>query len=122
FMGIKKKNIGIIIFFLALLLLTFWNGFQSIDLSKNGVYTIATLLDVKRIFRGYEISISYKFNNKTYFIKEPNTQLTKKEIGKRYFVKILPNSPGSIFDMETYKLVPDSIKEPPENGWKEMPF
>jgi hypothetical protein len=90
---------------------------------KYGIYTVCTITDVRktggRVGRSSFFYFFYK--GKKYDGRTVTGDLTtKKDIGRRFFVRFLKEDPshcGIIAD----KPVPDCIKEVPPEGWEIIP-
>lgn len=88
--------------------------------SKPQIYTIGKLIKIEAPVRGDLVLVyTYNFQNKI-FEARTNQGGKRYEIGKRYFVSIPEGYPSHGWLMVD-KPVPDSIKEAPPEGWKELP-
>ena len=101
------------------------------DFKKNYIYTIATIDGVSIFGRSATNSINFKYyyNNdmkiSSYSFPNDSTRYYKSQIGKRVLVKMSDKKWSytlySINKLYINKPVPDSIKEAPSEGWKELP-
>lgn len=120
----KYKNtifIFIVIFFLTTAI---WNYLKHQNLEKNGIYTIATIVNVEAARGGLKTSIIYKLNNQVYkniYIEDVN-EVSYNDIGKKVLIKILRENPDEDFIIFLDKSLPDSINIIPANGWSISPF
>ncbi|KOY85169.1 hypothetical protein AD998_02485 [bacterium 336/3] len=89
-------------------------------LDEKGVYSIAEIVDVTIDDGTANIVIEYKFNNKT--ILRSIHENCCPEIGKLYYIKILPDNPRGIMILFSGTEVPDYIQTNiSQEGWKEPP-
>ena len=130
-MAIQIKNKwGYFVFFcLALVILyTIFNNYFIENTNVNYKYNIATLSKINSKGKGgWEYEFYYSHNKKKgrSNISKDSLQYYESKIGERFLVKI--NSKEWVnklfFTSKLYvnKPVPDSIKEAPIEGWKELP-
>ena len=100
---------------------------ESEKFDKAAVFTIAWVKELKYEKRGNRVTVEYSFKNINYTgigMAYENKSL----IGERIFLRLLPDQPAgkvslhySWRDSEVI-FVPDSIREAPYNGWKELPI
>jgi hypothetical protein len=89
--------------------------------NKYGIYTVATVTNVKRTGVGVAPSCYYCFYYKgKKYEGEDATVLKKKDIGKRFYVHFLKESPNRCL-MLADKSVPDCITKVPPEGWEVIP-
>jgi hypothetical protein len=130
----RSKNKLLILFyiFVGILFLYFIVGkYFDFDTYKNYTYRTVILSKIEYVGSSStnRIKFSYLINNKQYTgayrFKNDSTDFYKERIGKKFLVKMNNKEwVNSIFF--TYNLyidipVPDSIKEAPPGGWKELP-
>ena len=101
------------------------------DMKKNHIYTIGTTYEIKGKSRSSSkrLLFTYLLENKvndveTQFLSD-SLDYYKPNIGKRFLIK-MNNKQWVNRVFSTYKLyitipVPDSLKEAPREGWKELP-
>jgi len=111
--------IGIVII-PVLLILFFW---RKHELNAGSRYTITTTIRQFRTLKsGLIIEHFYFVNNKKYVeTYNKNEYLNIIYPNGRYLVKFAKSYP-SISEVLWEKPVPDSIKEPPPEGWEHLPF
>lgn len=89
-------------------------------MESEGVFTIGTIENVKSLTKGGPLStISYYFRNSVRhgeYIGDIS-MVPKPHVGKRFFIKIIPDHPGNNILFKPQCLVPDSIQTAPERGW-----
>jgi len=93
-------------------------------LNRTGRYSIGTIENVEGARGGLMIYVTFKFRNKNYTINsiDATGEITKSSMGKRLFIKFIPSHPTLSCDYSIDNIVPDSIKEPPYEGWKTLPI
>lgn len=108
------------------------NSYFDRSTKENFRYSIATLTKIDFIGKNTsnKIKFNYYYNNNLHngsdYFDNDSTFFYKKNIGKRFLVKINKNELVNklFFTSRLYinKPVPDSIKKPPLQGWKELPL
>ncbi|WP_334127095.1 hypothetical protein, partial [Empedobacter brevis] len=98
---------------------------------ENFRYSIATLTEINFIGKNSsnKIKFNYSYNENvykgSYYFDNDSTSYYDSKIGKRFLVKINNNEwVNKLFSTSRLyinKPVPDSIKEAPSEGWKELP-
>lgn len=123
----KKSTVYTII---ALGLFAAFGAFYQIrssnKLGKNGIYTIVTIEKIKGGGRGCGIDIYVSFTYKKIEHKKwydcfTHAQVSENPIGKRFFMKFIPNDKGFFdksIDILYHCPVPDTLQAPPE-GWSQ---
>ena len=68
------------------------------------------------------LTVNYQFKGENYNGRLTTGKLSKDDIGKDYFVMLLPSNPNAIVLLENNP-VPDCLlnKAAPPQGWKKMP-
>lgn len=128
---IKNKWSYFVFFCLTLVALyIISNNYFIKNTNENYRYCIAILSKINSKGKGgweYEYQYSYnnKFENGRNNISKDSLQYYENKIGKRFLVKINNNEWVNrlFFTTRLYinKPIPDSIKEAPSEGWKELP-
>ncbi|MEI6488945.1 MAG: hypothetical protein WCP52_08280 [Bacteroidota bacterium] len=124
-MKTKRKKYFILIGLLIFTIFTLvYNFIRDEKLKKIGVYTICSINKVEGASRGMMINIEYNYKGKKIMNSSVNStgDITRKDVGKRFLILIRSDEPDANYDMFLDKPVPDSIKEAPINGWKDIPF
>jgi hypothetical protein len=95
----------------------------SYPLEKYGIYSVATITEVSKYSRGGRISYFYfYYQGKKYEDSDLTEDLiTKRDIGRRFYVKFLKDNPNRCYIPDDKQPVPDCIKEVPPEGWTEIP-
>lgn len=90
-------------------------------LEEKGVYFVAEVVDIiDKYDEDNEIVVKYEFNNEV-IIRRIQENCCP-EIGKLYYIKILPNSPKGVMILFSGAEVPDYIQTNiSKEGWKEPP-
>ncbi|STD52992.1 hypothetical protein [Empedobacter falsenii] len=130
---IKKYKWGCFVFF-CLSLVTLYivlNNYFDNSTKENFRYSIATLTEINFIGKNSsnKIKFNYSYNENvykgSYYFDNDSTSYYDSKIGKRFLVKINNNEwVNKLFSTSRLcinKPVPDSIKEAPSEGWKELP-
>ena len=128
---INKTNLFLIIIVIIFITVSLMGTYLRNDFKKNYIYTIATIDGVSIFGRSATNSINFKYyyNNdmkiSSYSFPNDSTRYYKSQIGKRVLVKMSDKKWSytlySINKLYINKPVPDSIKEAPSEGWKELP-
>ncbi|HEX7846798.1 MAG TPA: hypothetical protein VF476_13435 [Chitinophagaceae bacterium] len=120
----EKQNLNIKYLYAGLILMIFV-GFlgiaRSCFISKNGIYIIG-IIDTVTVGRsGVMVHIHYGYNDKKYTVGFKPSWSYDMAIGRKIFIKILPNSP-SVFEY-TDITVPDCIfnRQAKMQQWNEIP-
>lgn len=115
---VNKKSLFLLL--VAIIIICIIEFYRSGVVAKEGVYTIATIHKVQGARGGLRIDFSYVFDNKNYTGYAVNSSYSRNDVGKRFFIQVLPNDPerSLITDIE----VPDSITEAPPEGWEKLPI
>ncbi|MBD8347026.1 hypothetical protein [Dysgonomonas sp. HGC4] len=93
--------------------------YRSDTVEREGRYTIATVYKVQGARGGLRIDYEYIFQDQSYTGYAVSTSYSHNDVGKRLFIKVLPNDPDRC--LITDIRVPDSITEAPVEGWVELP-
>lgn len=110
-----------IVFFLILLSPLFWYIYYKNHPVKQGNYTIGYVTRIYWPLVSHKsIMYSYIIKNKEYINSTVYNSEIKPEVGKRYLIQF-SNEDYSFSDIFQDIPVPDSIKNAPPNGWKELP-
>ena len=130
---IIKNKWGYFVFF-CLSLVTLYivvNNYFDNSTKENFRYSIATLTEVNFMGKSSlnKIKFNYSYNKNIYkgshYFDNDSTSYYDSKIGKRFLVKINNNEwVNKLFSTSRLyinKPVPDSIKEAPSEGWKELP-
>jgi hypothetical protein len=90
-------------------------------LEKEGVYTIATITNIKGARSGRWVEVTFSYNGREFKTKQRNQTILISWIGKKIFIKFLPSRPE---ECDYYELiaVPDSLKNLFSPVWKEFPI
>ena len=117
----NKKNILIGgVFILAVLIFAIIENYESNKLIKgNNNFTIGKYTESKAAKGAILYYYTFKVNDKWYQKAQETGNKGKK--GKLYFVIYNPTNPDKSRLLMNIP-VPDSIKEAPKNGWKELPI
>lgn len=117
----KKINKKSLIFGLGLIVLICFIGvYRSNTVEKEGVYTIATIYNIKKTRGGRGFDYMYIYKGRKYQAHGVAPYVYTKDEGVRFFIQILPNDPERRWFHDIR--VPDSITEAPHEGWKELPI
>jgi hypothetical protein len=91
-------------------------------LDSEGVYTIGTIEKVESLSKGGPLShITYTYKNLSHegeYIGDLGVN-QKPYMGKRFFIKIIPNNPKIGIYFNPNFSVPDSILSAPPEGWSQ---
>jgi hypothetical protein len=114
---------GVFVGFFAIIGLIVYAFIHSIwgeyTLCKHGRYTIGITSGIHYTGKGgKKQDYEYKVNHEHYNASEP--YLSTQELGGRYYVKFSSKDP-EISELLQDKLVPDSIKVAPPEGWEKLP-
>jgi len=91
------------------------------QIGAEGVYIKGTVVNVEGRKNGIMITLRYKFRNK-FYEGRMGGQFGKQDIGKQFFVQILPPNPADILLLDD-KPVPECLTffDAPLEGWQELP-
>ena len=119
----KKNNIYIVIAIVLFIIYAVFYAWKSSNLiDKYGVYTIGKIEKVEGGARGglrVYISFSYKNIKHTGDYIDGSGKIKESLIGKRYFIKIVPNRIDRAFNFNIDCPIPDSILVAPSEGWSQ---
>ncbi len=90
------------------------------NITKNGVYLIGRIDDVRGAYKGRHAYVSYKYQDRIFKNDLVTTEIYMNDKGKRYFFLIDTMKPHK-FRIQFNILVPDTIREVPYNGWGSLP-
>jgi hypothetical protein len=123
--GMRNKKFYIIVIAVLFVLYAVYYGLNSDKiLAEEGVYSIAKIENVQPGGRGCArlLDISFIYNNVKHTITkicESNDSINKSFIGKRFFIKIVPNELERAIDFNFRCSVPDTITEVPHGGFSQ---
>jgi hypothetical protein len=121
----RNKNFIIIVLIVLFVLYAIYYGLNSDKiLAEEGVYSIAKIENVQPGGRGCArlLDISFVYNNVKHMVSkicESNDSINESFIGKRFFIKIVPNELKRAIDFNFSCSVPDSITEVPPGGFSQ---
>ena len=119
----KKYPYALIIIIVMIIWATI-NGIQADhavkQLKKEGVYTLATIIDIKGARSGRWVEVKFLYNEREYKTKRRNESIPHSWIGKKIFIKFLPSRP---VESEYYERieVPDSLEQLHSPVWEKLP-
>jgi hypothetical protein len=90
-------------------------------LKKEGLYTLATIDNIKGAKSGTWLIVKFNYNGRLYETKERNETVPASWIGEKIFVKFLPSEP-EVADILEDAYVTDSLTKEPDTIWKDLPF
>lgn len=89
-------------------------------LEKSDSYTIGTINKITGAKGGLRVFIDFEFENKKYqvnFIDGSDNVSSSKNLGKRYFIKFIPEHPTMQININYSDTVPSNITTAPPKGW-----
>lgn len=89
-------------------------------LEKSDSYTIGTISKISGAKGGLKIYINFEYRTQKYqvsYIDGSGDVSTKNNLGKRYFVKIIPEHPTKLIEINYLDTVPAHITTAPPSGW-----
>ena len=112
----RKTLITILIVFFVMVCYCIWSDYTVKD---KGVFTIGTLNKIEGARSGLRLSFSFNFKGVNYNIDyiEPIGNVYMSDIGKRFFIQVLPDNPNNQNRVVVNIRVPDNIEPVPFNGW-----
>jgi hypothetical protein len=121
---LEKSGCFVVLVFFSLVFCFIYSSSQYGEkknlLDREGVYSVAEIVDVTIDDGTANIVIEYKFNNKT--ILRSIHENCCPDVGILYYIKILPDNPKGIMILFSGTEVPDYIQTNiPQEGWKEPP-
>jgi len=97
----------------------YYQWHSSFLLASKGRYTIGTVEKIQSAGNGFRIYISFAINgvkeNRDYI--EDVALVKRVYVGRRLFIKYVPDEENKSFDFNIDCIVPDSIKYIPKEGW-----
>jgi|SRR5699024_3732497 len=115
----KKKFISFIVLVSIVIILLIIQNKNDKLLSGVGHYTVGKIIE-KKIVAGAGPTYIYEYNVNNKMFRKKGSSGFKGYENKYYFVIFNPNNPKESEVLINFK-VPDSIKEAPEDGWRELP-
>lgn len=97
-----------------------YSHYTSQMLEKSDNYTIGTISRITGAKGGLRIFIDFDFENKKYqvnFIDGSDEVSTSQNLGRRYFIKFIPDHPTMQIDINYSDTVPSDITYSPPKGW-----
>ncbi|HNW69557.1 MAG TPA: hypothetical protein PKI01_04080 [Bacteroidales bacterium] len=117
----KILNIGgIILFILIIITIIAKYSFNKNTIEKNHKYSICTVQRFEGVKGGFSVGYSFFVLNTEYVVGEIVQDGNKSVVGNRFYVKFYPPNPKNS-EILLDRLVPDSIKEAPPQGWDKIP-
>jgi hypothetical protein len=89
-------------------------------LAKEGVYTLATIREIKGAKSGRWVKVSFMYDGKQYETEARNEAIPLSWIGEKIFIKFLPSRPIEAEYLDSFK-VTDSLLQLPPTIWKSLP-
>jgi len=117
-----KVNWKIVVIVFVVLIFAGIYSYRKIEYKRNnGVYTLGEITSVHLARNGWKIHVNYRFSRREFSIYTIVffEGFSPRNIGRRYFVKILPENPGDGLILVPGVEVPDSVQLAPDNGWSE---
>jgi hypothetical protein len=90
------------------------------ELQKEGLYTLATIIDVKGASSGRWVEVKFFYNDREYKSKVRNDNISNDRIGEKIVIKFFPSKPVVIELYESIE-VSDSLKKISSPIWKDLP-
>jgi len=90
------------------------------ELEKEGLYTLATIKEIKGAKSGRWVKVFFSFNDQKYEAETKNETIPLSWIGEKIFIKFLPSRPIEAQFLDSFK-VPDSLLQLPPRIWKSLP-
>ncbi|MDI3318388.1 hypothetical protein [Pinibacter soli] len=109
-------------FLIIITMLGLYKVYLNNRINTYGVYLKGTLVDVEGRKGGLNITIKYLFDGKEYNNTRGTSHLNSNDIGKQFFIKLVPDKPNQIVVLEENP-VPDCLLniDSPTGGWKTIP-
>lgn len=120
---LKKELIGFLVVIIVITIFLMRRYREASEIERRGVYIIGVITDIDRAKNGLNIKGWYLFNNSKHFVNAKPGFTFKVSIGKRFFIKVLPDSPNK-FDYIIDREVPycyDNDTSMTRN-WNEFPI
>lgn len=91
-------------------------------INEKGRYTIGVIQRTKIGSKGIRVFINYSYGNKVELVDyiEDYVERNKLRIGRRIFIKFIPENDVKYIKLNLECTVPDSIKNAPLYGWSEQ--
>jgi Mrp family chromosome partitioning ATPase len=110
-----------------LLIMIIWGTIDSIEaakyaklLEKEGVYTLATVTNIKGAKSGRWVTVTFKYKGREYQPEVRNETIPLSWIGEKIFIKFLPSKPVEAEYLDSLD-VPDSLLKLPPTIWTKLP-
>lgn len=110
-----------------LLIMLVWGTIDSIEaakyaklLEKEGVYTLATVTDIKGAKSGRYVTVTFTYKGREYKTEGRNERIPLSWIGEKIFIKFLPSRPIEAEYLDNLD-VPDSLLKLPPTIWTKLP-
>lgn len=117
---VRKSKWNLLIILILIFPLFYYIYYKNEPIKK-GNYTIGYVYKIYwPVISHKTIMFSYAVNNNSYTDTDVYNSNKKPEVGKRYLVQFSLEDNG-MSDIFQDIPVPDSIKEAPSEGWKELP-
>lgn len=114
----SKILITVLIVLIIMGVYCFWSDYKVRD---KGVFTIGTLKKAEGARGGLRLYFTFNFKGVNYDMDyiEPIGSVHKSDIGKRFFIQVLPDNPNNQNRVVVNIRVPDDIEPVPFNGWSQ---
>lgn len=89
-------------------------------IEKEGIYTLATITDVKGAKSGRFVVVTFTYQGREYSTESRNESIPLSWIGEKIFIKFLPSDPIQAEYLEKIE-VSDSLLKLPPMTWSNLP-